>query len=612
MWKTNRVNIVIGLVMALTMVLALAFNLAAADAVKVSVTCPAEVAPGSPFTVRIDLGAVANLKEWQFDLTYKADVIKIAGNEGASGVSPGKIGSIDLPVTSWSFNPRGTPGVLTVNGRLPSNPVSGQGYLAEIKFNSIGALNAKSDISLANVFLSDNSGNAISSTLTKGTVTISANPKTGTPGSSTPSPTTSSPTPSQSTKPASSPTSTGTATPKPSSSATAAATAATTAATTAAATSTPASPSASPAVSSTKITIAAPPTVPLDEAFVIRIDISKAVKLDSFHFILDYDPEVLEVKSVSEGLIGQTKGDIKEWALTPPGTEGKVEVRGVMSGAKGISGSGYLAKIHCHMIGDPGVSSELSFSEIDLLSSTGDSLEIESVINGSVAVESSKATIRAPAEVPPDGTFEAVIGISQVSNLASYNIVISYSPTVIEVLDVSPGMVGPDEVPVDDWDYIPTGEQGKLYLKGTYEDDEGISGSGSLGKLKCQAVGRLNQRSKITLETVELFDKEGNSLLQTKADKPPSTTVIIATPSFFSSKINLIGVIAGGVIIVGVVVFLVLRRLRRRRVKRVQRPVMPGRTPPGGDQSTDLAELMRNRVSQLPSRRDRRPNNKDR
>jgi hypothetical protein len=620
MLKLLRFSTAMALAVALILSTLLPVSQIQAATVQLSVIAPAEVAPNTSFMVKVGIGQVTKLLQWNVTVEYDPDVLSVVGAEGdANSVTAGQIGSTTLPVDDWYYSHPGDTSVLYFEGLL-NTPVTGQGYLAQIKFIPKAGIGSSSDISiiLDETNLYDDLDNPITPQPVPGLVKIVATPKpsatTTPPKTTTPPPTTTPPkttspttTPPKTTGAATgSPTSTASTTASPTASKTGTVTPSGTATIKAVAT-TPAE-TTPPAPSNTRITIAAPKNVPAGENFVIRIDISKAAKLGSCHFIMNFDPDILEVSEVTSGLIGTTGIDIKDWALVPD-SEGQVEVNGTVSGSKVVSGSGYLAKVHCRMIGNSGDSSELTFAEINLYNVAGDPLDIEQTIPGTVSVEASKASIQAPKEVPVDGEFQVRINITELTDLASYNINLTYNSAAIEILSVDPGKVGSTEVPVDDWDDQPSDKKGTktLSFKGALEDEQGVSGTGYLASIQCKVIGRLGQKCTFTFGAVELVDIEGNALLQSE---PENGSVTIANPSFFASKLMLILVIAGGLIVLGLIVFFVLRFLRRRKAPRTRRPPSTPQSPyrgaPRTDAPEDIIDVMRDRVSQLPSRKDRK------
>ena len=72
----------------------------------------------------------------------------IDGEEGGPGVGPGLIGSTQIPIDLWTFNPVGVQGKMGAITRI-ANPVSGHGYLAVIHFKVIGSRGQSSSIAFS-------------------------------------------------------------------------------------------------------------------------------------------------------------------------------------------------------------------------------------------------------------------------------------------------------------------------------------------------------------------------------------------------------------------------------------------------------------------------------
>jgi hypothetical protein len=130
------------------------------------IDAPANVPEGGEFVVRVNIGAVANLASWQFDLNYDPAVIQVQGLQNGAGVTAGLVGATIMPVNCWSSLPVGSFGLpvtddtIRVIGFFFSNSVTWDGtppsYLAEIHFNVIGATGTSSQLHLENAALTNN------------------------------------------------------------------------------------------------------------------------------------------------------------------------------------------------------------------------------------------------------------------------------------------------------------------------------------------------------------------------------------------------------------------------------------------------------------------------
>ena len=93
--------------------------------------------------------------------------------------------------------------------------------------------------------------------------------------------------------------------------------------------------------------------------FVARVNITEVTDLDSFQFDITYDPNVIQATDVTGGLIAATNVPTNWNVASPSGT---IIVIGNLSGASGVTGSGYLAEIHFFVVGSDGSTSDITLS----------------------------------------------------------------------------------------------------------------------------------------------------------------------------------------------------------------------------------------------------------
>lgn len=134
------------------------------DSVTVSISAPAQVATGTDFIARVNIGTVTNFDAANYDVTFDPAVLEV------SDVTAGLIGGTASEVDMWDII---SPGTLRVIHNMPGlTGVSGSGYLAEIQFHVIGSAGSSSQINLADGVLSDTSANQIQATWVNGSVQI--------------------------------------------------------------------------------------------------------------------------------------------------------------------------------------------------------------------------------------------------------------------------------------------------------------------------------------------------------------------------------------------------------------------------------------------------------
>jgi clostripain len=142
------------------------------------------------------------------------------------------------------------------------------------------------------------------------------------------------------------------------------------------------------AQSGVTVSVDAPATAAPDSDFTANIDITEVTDLDSGNYDITFDPLVLRLDNVASGLIGSTTIPVDMYNEISSGTYRVVQN---VPGLTGVSGSGYLAVLHFHVIGSDGDSSAitlfngvLSDNQAEEIAATwtGDSIDITSSLPG--------------------------------------------------------------------------------------------------------------------------------------------------------------------------------------------------------------------------------------
>jgi len=160
------------------------------------------------------------------------------------------------------------------------------------------------------------------------------------------------------------------------------------------------------------------PDEPVDSGsgFIATVSITEVTDLDSFQFEVSYDPSILEVNNVTDGLIGSTAVPVL-WNVVAPSQ--RLRVVGNLPGVTGVTGSGYLAEIHFNVTGSPGTTSDLTLSnghlwdnmaaEIPVTEWRGDSVHVSGEATGPIiSFRPSSLSFSAVegGDGPPDQTLE--------------------------------------------------------------------------------------------------------------------------------------------------------------------------------------------------------------
>jgi len=355
---------------------------AAQPVVTVSIDAPDEAAADSDFTANVNITEVIDFDACNYDVSFDASVLRL------DDVTSGLIGSTAIPIDMYNEISSGT---YTVVQNAPGLAgVSGSGYLAVLHFHVIGSAGDSSAISLSNGILSNNLAEEITATWSGDSVSV---PDATPPTVSSVSPvadatgvvvdtaitatfseamdaatiTTGSFTLDSVSGSVSYNSGTYTATFTPdvnlSYSTTYTATLST------AITDVAGNPLAS-AYSWSFTTASAPPGVVIvsidapaqaaaDSDFTANVNITEVTDFDACNYDVSFDASVLRLDDVTSGLIGLTAIPVDMYNEISSGIYTVVQN---VPGLAGVSGSGYLAVLHFHVIGSAGDSSAISLS----------------------------------------------------------------------------------------------------------------------------------------------------------------------------------------------------------------------------------------------------------
>jgi len=157
------------------------------------------------------------------------------------------------------------------------------------------------------------------------------------------------------------------------------------------------------ATSGVSVSIDAPVGVAPESAFTASINISDITDFDACNYDVTFDASVLRLDDVTSGLIGSTTIPVDLYNEVASGTHRIIQN---VPGLAGVSGSGYLAELHFHVVGSAGESSLVGPSNGVISDITAGEIEATWVGGSvSIAIEASQATIAPPAaNSPPEAT----------------------------------------------------------------------------------------------------------------------------------------------------------------------------------------------------------------
>ncbi len=119
------------------------------------------------------------------------------------------------------------------------------------------------------------------------------------------------------------------------------------------------------------VSVDVPETTVYDSDIAVTLDVNEISNFEAADYIINYDPTVLRLDSITSGSIG---------GITVPvsyneSTAGTIKIVNDMSlPATGVSGSGTLLVLHFHVIGNAGTSSGITISSGTLASNTAEEI----------------------------------------------------------------------------------------------------------------------------------------------------------------------------------------------------------------------------------------------
>jgi len=145
------------------------------------------------------------------------------------------------------------------------------------------------------------------------------------------------------------------------------------------------------------VSIDAPEEVAPGDDFTAKVNISQVTDFDACNYDVSFDTSVLRLDDVTSGVTGSATIPVDFYNQISPGTYGVVQN---VPGLPGVSGSGYLAVLHFHVIGSTNSSSPISLSS-GVLSNIEAQLILATWVGDSVSVVAPVTTTPSPVVSPP-------------------------------------------------------------------------------------------------------------------------------------------------------------------------------------------------------------------
>jgi hypothetical protein len=253
---------------------------------------------------------------------------------------------------------------------------------------------------------------------------------------------------------------------------------------------------AAPAAAIQVVTVSldAPEQVSPDSDFTVNVNISEVADFDACNYDVSYDSSVLRLDNVTSGVIGTTTVPVDVYSEISPGSYRVIQN---VPGLSGVSGTGYLAVLHFHVLGAEGDSSAITLSNGTIASNQAE--EIGATWEGAsveVTLMPVEVSLDIPGEAAPDSDFTVNVNIGEVTGFDAAGYDVSFDSLVLRLDDVTSGLIEATTVPVDVYNEVETGTWRVVQnVAGT----EGVGGSGYLAVLHFHVIGADGDSSAITL-----------------------------------------------------------------------------------------------------------------
>jgi antitoxin (DNA-binding transcriptional repressor) of toxin-antitoxin stability system len=291
---------------------------------------------------------------------------------------------------------------------------------------------------------------------------------------------------------------------------------------------------AAPAVAAeVTVSLEAPALVSPGSDFTVNVNITQVTDFDACNYDISYDSSVLRLDNVASGLIGETTIPVDVYNEIG---DGAYRVIQNVPGLTGVSGSGYLAVLHFHVIGAEGDSSAITLSNGMIANNLAQ--EITATWTGAsveVGVTPVAVSLDAPDEAAPASDFTVNVNIGQVTDFDAASYDISFDSLVLRLDDVTSGLLGETAIPVDLYNEL---EAGTWRIIQNVPGTDGVSGSGYLAVLHFHVVGADGDSSTIDLANGVLSNNLAEEITATWAGDsvaiadttPPTVTITPLSP----------------------------------------------------------------------------------
>jgi PKD repeat protein len=133
--------------------------------------------------------------------------------------------------------------------------------------------------------------------------------------------------------------------------------------------------------------------------------------------------------------------------------------------------------------------------------------------------------ISAPTQVAAGTDFIAIVNIGNVTNFDATNYDVTFNPALLQVGNVSSGLISGTTIPVDMWSVI---TPGTLRVIQNVPGLSGVSGTGYLSQIQFHVIGSAGNTSQINFANGVLSDTSANQIQATWVNGSVQITTVLA------------------------------------------------------------------------------------
>ena len=233
-----------------------------------------------------------------------------------------------------------------------------------------------------------------------------------------------------------------------------------------------------------EVSVCAPDwTITAFDAIIKMEYIDDCIKDLEGEFDLSFDTDVVSVVSVT-GMKIKTEVVSIEWEFVEGSDNKKIHVEFIIPDDTGTRTYGEFVKIQFNLEGDMGDSSVLDISGGSLAYKDETPVSAKWT-DDTVNIGCFDVTVNAPADVSTD-TFDADIDITDVVDLDSAQLELSFDPGVVNVTAVESGKISGTTIPIDSWGFK---KSNTITVNVNLPGTRGVSGSGTLATISFDVTG---------------------------------------------------------------------------------------------------------------------------